>query len=141
MLELPSSTTPTAMEHNNNTAPPTATLPPIQPSSGGTSPNPNYLSTVGAFNGSGLAVASQSFDSGATDDVIYGKLDMYFQHHTGSIRRMQLRDNGWEGGQESDTVVGEGVAKNGTAISAVSYDVAAVSLQRSLRSRRMLKWP
>lgn len=56
---------------------------------------------------------------------------------------MQLRDDGWQGGGESDVVVGEGIAKNGTPISAVSYalnDVAAVSLQRSLRSRRMLKW-
>ena len=121
----------------------TVTSTPTPPSSGGvTSPNPNYVSTVGAFNGSGLAVASQSFGSEATGNGTYGKLVMYFQHHTGSIRTMQLRDNGWQGGQESDVVVGEGIAKNGTPISAVSYainDVAAVSLQRPLRSRRMLK--
>ena len=130
------------MLSSSTTSPVTST--PTPPSSGGvTSPNPTDVSTVGAFNGSGLAVASQSFGSEAIGNGTYGKLVMYFQHHTGSIRTMQLRDNGWEGGQESDIVVGEGVAKNGTPISAVSYaldDVAAVSLQRSLRSRRMLKW-
>ena len=128
----------------SSSKPSTVTSTPTQPSSGGvTSPNPTDVSTVGAFNGSGLAVASQSFGSEVTGNGTYGKLVMYFQHHTGSIRTMQLRDNGWEGGQESDIVVGEGVAKNGTPISAVSYaldDVAAVSFQRSLRSRRMLKW-
>ena len=62
---------------------------------------------------------------------------MYFQHHTGSIRTMQLRENGWQGGQESDVVIGEGIAKNGTPISAVSYalnNVAAVSFKRSLEA-------
>lgn len=115
----------------------TVSTPTTQPSPGGViSPNPNYLSTVGAFNGSGLAVASQSFGSEATGNGSYGKLVMYFQHHTGSIRQMQLRANGWQGGQESDVVVGEGIAKNGTPISAVSYALnnqAAVSLQRSLK--------
>lgn len=109
--------------------------PTTQPSSGGV--NPNDLSTVGAFNGSGLAVASQSFGSEATGNGTYGKLVMYFQHHTGSLRTMQLRESGWQGGQESDVVVGEGIAKNGTPISAVSYalnNVAAVSLQRSLEA-------
>ena len=118
------------------TSTPTST--PAPPSSGGgTSPNPNDLSTVGAFNRSGLAVASQSFGSEATGNGTYGKLVMYFQHHTGSIRTMQLREKGWQGGQESDIVVGEGIAKNGTPISAVSYainNVAAVSLPRSLEA-------
>ena len=120
---------------SSSTTTPVTSTPTTPPSAGGV--NPNYVSTVGAFNGSGLAVASQSFGSEATGNGTYGKLVMYFQHHTGSIRTMQLRENGWQGGQESDVVIGEGIAKNGTPISAVSYalnNVAAVSLTRSLEA-------
>ena len=110
-----------------NTAP---TTPP-------TSPTPNFPSTVGAFNGTGIAVAGESFGSEASGNGTYGKFVLYFQHHTGSIRQMQLRDSGWEGGGQSDIVVPAEGVKNGTPISAVSYalnNTAAVSIQRSLEA-------
>ena len=102
-----------------------------------TSPTPNDLSTVGAFNGTGIAVASESFGSEASGNGTYGLFVLYFQHHTGSIRQMQLRDSGWEGGGLSNVVVPAGDAKNGTPISVVSYaydNKAAVSIQRSLEA-------
>ena len=89
---------------------------------------------MGAFNGTGIALASESFGSEASGNGSYGLYVLYFQHHTGSIRQMQLRETGWEGGGPSDVVVGAGDAKNGTPISAVSYalnNTAAVSIQRS----------
>ncbi|KAI6884843.1 hypothetical protein KC355_g21792, partial [Hortaea werneckii] len=47
--------------------------------------HPSYYSTTGAFNGSGIALASQSF---ATDlqTGTQGSIVMYFQHHSGEIR-------------------------------------------------------
>ena len=114
---------------------PTPTTTPT--SSGGvTSPTPNNLSTVGAFNGTGIALASESFGSEASGNGTYGLFVLYFQHHTGSIRQMQLRDSGWEGGGQSNIVVPAENVKNGTPISAVSYalnNTAAVSIQRSLK--------
>ena len=76
---------------------------------------PSSLSTVGAFNGSGIALASQSFDSGG-----FGSIVMYFQHHTGQIRSAQLDTNGdWKGGDATEVVAVD--AKNGTPIAAVAY--------------------
>ena len=49
---------------------------------------------------------------------------------------MQLRDSGWEGGDQSNIVVPAEGVKNGTPISAVSYalnDTATVSIQSSLK--------
>lgn len=87
----------------------------------GGSLNPAYYSTEGAFNGSGIALASQSFD--ASD---HGDLVLYFQHHTGQIRYMQLNSAGvWEGGDTSTIVATN--AKNGTPISAVSYSLQGAS--------------
>ena len=99
------------------------------PSSGGiTSANPSHLSTIGAFNGSGIALASESFGSGG-----YGSIVMYFQHHTGQIRQAQLGSDGnWKGGDVTQIVAAD--AKNGTPIAAVAYarnDTAAVSIQKS----------
>lgn len=102
-----------------------------------TSPTPNDLSTVGAFNGTGIALAGESFGSEVYGNGTHGLFVLYFQHHTGSIRQMQLRETGWEGGGPSDVVVPAGYAKNGTPISAVSYaydNKAAVSIQRSLEA-------
>ncbi len=67
---------------------------------------------------------------------------MYFQHNTGQIREMQLREgdpgnNEWEGGNSSDWVVDAKNAKNGTPIAAVSYAIrskSAVSIQRSFET-------
>ena len=99
-----------------------------------TQPTPN---TVGAFNGTGIAVAGESFGSEASGNGTHGLFVLYFQHHTGSIRQMQLRDSGWQGGGQSDIVVPAEGVKNGTPISAVSYalnNTAAVSIQRSLEA-------
>ena len=101
------------------------------PSSGG-APNPDqFLSQVGAFNGSGIALASESFATGG-----HGSIVMYFQHHTGQIRQAQLSSNGdWEGGDETQIVAVD--AKNATPIAAVAYarnDTAAVSLLRCMGS-------
>ena len=73
------------------------------------------FSSMGAFNGSGIALASQSFESGA-----YGSIVLYFQHHSGQIRSAQLDGAGnWRGGDVTEVVAAD--AKNGTPISAVAY--------------------
>ena len=82
--------------------------------------NPAYYSTTGAFNGSGIAVASQSFSIDA-DDSSEGTIFLYFQHHTGEIRYMQMTAAGeWVGGTSSEVVAVD--AKNSTPISAVPYN-------------------
>ena len=57
---------------------------------------------------------------------------MYFQHHTGQIREMQLDEDGhWAGGNSTNLVVPAAEVKNGTPITAVSYVfnyIAAVSI-------------
>lgn len=73
------------------------------------------ISRTGAFNGSGLALASESFASGG-----YGNIVMYFQHHTGQIRSTQLGSDGqWRGGDATSIVATD--AKNATPIAAVAY--------------------
>ena len=56
---------------------------------------------------------------------------MYFQHHTGQIREMQLgEDGGWAGGNSTDLVIPAAEVKKGTPIAAVSYmfnDIYTVS--------------
>ena len=93
---------------------------------------PSTYSTTGAFNGSGIALASQSFSSGG-----YGSIVMYFQHHTGQIRSAQLGSDGrWKGGDATEIVAVD--AKNGTPIAAVAYarnNIAVVSLQKGLIGR------
>ena len=88
----------------------------------------NYLSTVGAFNGSGIALASESFASGG-----YGEIVMYFQHHSGQLRSAQLDSKGnWQGGDVTDIVAVD--AKNGTPIAAVAYNrnqTSSVGIQLS----------
>ncbi|KAI9808912.1 MAG: hypothetical protein M1827_007137 [Pycnora praestabilis] len=77
--------------------------------------NPAFYSTIGAFNGTGIALASESFSSGG-----YGSIDIYFQHHTGQIRSAQLLSDGtWQGGSLSEIVATD--AKNATPIAAVAY--------------------
>ena len=76
---------------------------------------PSYYSTTGAFNGTGVAVAGESFGTGG-----HGATNMYFQHHTGQLRVIQLAaDGSWKGGSTFEIVATN--AKNGTPISAVSY--------------------
>ena len=104
---------------------PAPAQPTVAPSSGN-APNPDeFLSKVGALNGSGIALASESFGSGG-----YGSIVMYFQHHSGQIRQAQLASNGnWAGGDVTQIVAVD--AKNATPIAAVAYarnNTAAVSV-------------
>jgi hypothetical protein len=86
--------------------------------------NPAYLSKTGAFNGTGLAIASYSFGSGG-----YGVINVYFQHWTGQIRKMQLMQDGtWQGGDASNIVATD--ARNATPISAVAYSMDHTSTVR-----------
>jgi hypothetical protein len=76
-------------------------------------PSPKDLSKFGAFNGSGFA----------TDNVAWGDsnntLNLYFQHHTGTLRRLMLMQTGeWQGGDEASVLVSD--ARNGTPISVVA---------------------
>ena len=86
----------------------------------------SFLSTVGAFNGSGIALASESFASGG-----HGSIVMYFQHHSGQLRSAQLASDGtWQGGDVTNIVAAD--AKNATPISAVAYarnQTATVGIQ------------
>jgi hypothetical protein len=81
--------------------------------------DPTYYTNTGAFNGSGIALASQSF-SANVESGTQGTIVMYFQHHTGEIRWIQLSNGGdWTGGSVSEVVAVD--AKNNTPLSAVSY--------------------
>ncbi|KAF2837806.1 hypothetical protein M501DRAFT_995047 [Patellaria atrata CBS 101060] len=81
-----------------------------------------YYSNEGAFNGSGIALASQSF---ATDE--YGSMVMYYQNYNGQIRWQRLNRGGdWVGGTLSEVVASD--AKNGTPISAVAYTMNDTSI-------------
>lgn len=91
----------------------------------------DFLSTVGAFNGSGIALASESFASGG-----HGAIVMYFQHHSGELRQAQLGSDGtWQGGDVTNIVAID--AKNGTPIAAVAYarnQTAAVGIRSSVET-------
>lgn len=87
--------------------------------------NPAYLSKTGAFNGTGIAIASYSFDQGG-----YGVINVYFQHWEGQIRKMQLMTDGsWQGGDASNIVATD--ARNATPISAVAYAMDSKSTVRA----------
>lgn len=76
---------------------------------------PSYHSTTGAFNGTGVALAGESFGTGG-----HGVTNLYFQHYTGQIRFMELGEDGnWRGGSTGELVAKN--AKNETPISVVSY--------------------
>jgi hypothetical protein len=77
--------------------------------------DPSYYSKKGAFNGSGIAFAGESFVNHER-----GIATVYFQHHTGDIRWVQLNAQGnWVGGSKAETVATD--AKNSTPISTVAY--------------------
>jgi hypothetical protein len=92
----------------------------------GGSLDPAYYSTTGSFNGSGIALASQSSKNrnGSLDSVIA----LYFQHWTGEIRYMTMSypSGTWVGGSADEVVALD--AKNGTTLSAVSYLVNGTNL-------------
>lgn len=86
--------------------------------------DPSYYTHTGAFNGSGIALASQSFAKNLEEGT-QGAIVMYFQHHTGEIRYMQLSSSGqWLGGSPSEVVATD--AKNSTPISAVAYSIGGI---------------
>ncbi|UPX14119.1 uncharacterized protein EKO05_0004610 [Ascochyta rabiei] len=77
--------------------------------------NAEYISKKGAFNGSGIALAGESWNP--NDGTLF---TLYFQHHTGDIRSLKYtKGQKWVGGSESTIVASD--AKNATPISAVSY--------------------
>jgi hypothetical protein len=79
--------------------------------------DPLYYAHTGAWNGTGIAVASANFGDDAS-------LWVYFQHNTGEIRSIiQEADGIWK---DSNVVVSSG-ARNGTPISAVAYIVEEVA--------------
>jgi hypothetical protein len=79
--------------------------------------DPKYYSDTGAWNGSGIAIASVNF---GVDASIW----VYFQHYTGEIRAfIQEAAGEWT---DSNIVVPSG-ARNGTPISAVAYIVEEVA--------------
>ncbi|KAI9760935.1 MAG: hypothetical protein M1835_000074 [Candelina submexicana] len=76
---------------------------------------PNYASTTGVFNGSGV-VALDNGDGSS-------KIIMYSQYHNGDIRRSEYLDGKWSGGQSTDAVEVVGrKARNGSALMAVSFE-------------------
>ncbi|KAF2008911.1 hypothetical protein BU24DRAFT_359236, partial [Aaosphaeria arxii CBS 175.79] len=76
-----------------------------------------YYSKKGAFNGSGIALAGESWSQDKRRIFT-----LYFQHWTGDIRFMQYTtEKKWIGGTRSETVATD--AKNGTAISTVSFAI------------------
>ncbi|KAF2183804.1 hypothetical protein K469DRAFT_710168 [Zopfia rhizophila CBS 207.26] len=81
-----------------------------------------FYSKSGAFNGSGIALAGESWNH--EEHKIF---TVYFQHWTGDIRFMQYTADGqWIGGGKSETVATD--AKNGTAISTVAYSMNATQV-------------
>lgn len=79
--------------------------------------DPHYYSHTGAWNGSGIAIASVNF---GVDSSIY----VYFQHYTGEIRSFIQEANGvWT---DSNVVVSSG-ARNATPLSAVAYIINEVA--------------
>ncbi|KAM0720683.1 hypothetical protein Q7P37_004820 [Cladosporium fusiforme] len=86
----------------------------------------SYYSRQGAWNGSGFALAAQTFPK-YVKDAPKGNLVLYFQHNTGEIRWIRLSTRGdWIGGSRSEIVAAD--AKNSTPISAVSYVRNATSI-------------
>jgi hypothetical protein len=77
--------------------------------------NPLYYSTDGAFNGTGIALATSTFDQSG-----YGSINLYFQYHDSSLRWIRLLEDGsWQGGTIAEVITAD--AKNGTPIAAVAY--------------------
>jgi hypothetical protein len=121
---LPSSVAPTAVP--SSTTPASQPSPTSPPGSAPTYPgnpeydiggtlSPLYYSTAGAFNGTGIALATSTFDQSG-----YGSINLYFQHYDGSIRWLRLlEDGGWQGGSIAEIITADG--KNGTPIAAVAY--------------------
>jgi hypothetical protein len=75
----------------------------------------SYYTTNGTFNGSGIALAGESWNHEERKIMT-----VYFQHWTGDIRWIQLTPDGeWIGGGRSEVIVTD--AKNATPIAMVAY--------------------
>lgn len=113
-LNFDSSSSSTASPASSSKPAPSPTKPPPTPS-------PKTFSTSGAFDGTGIALATESFGQES-----YGTVVVYFQHWTGDIRYMQLSSSGsWIGGGDQEVVATN--ARNGTPIAAVAYSMSGVS--------------
>lgn len=79
----------------------------------------SFLSSEGAWNGSGIATNWQRFASNFEDATAGDNLVMYYQHHSGVIRWMRKTKSGdWvRGPSDSENVADD--AKNSTPIIAV----------------------
>ena len=76
-----------------------------------------YVSKRGVFNGTGIALAGESWNKGQRRIFT-----LYFQHHTGDIRFMEYTtDRKWIGGTKAQTVATD--AKPASSISAVSFAI------------------
>jgi hypothetical protein len=76
-----------------------------------------YYSKKGAFNGTGIALAGESWNVGQRRIFT-----LYFQHHTGDIRWMQYtNDKKWQGGSKLELIATD--AKPGTPLSAVAVNL------------------
>jgi hypothetical protein len=77
----------------------------------------NYYTKNGTFNGTGIAIAGESWNREERKIMT-----VYFQHWTGEIRWIQLTPKGeWLGGSRSEVIATD--AKNATPISVVAYAV------------------
>lgn len=120
-LSSRSSATATTTSNSSSTSIPTpgATPNPGDQYHVGGSLDPAYYSTRGAWNGSGIAL-SQHFLSNNSTDTSSQDLMVFFQHHSGDLRWMELASDGsWEGGSPSQIVAAD--ARNSTPISAVAW--------------------
>jgi hypothetical protein len=98
----------------------------------GGSLNANYFSKKGVYNGTGIALAGESWNKGQRRIFT-----LYFQHHTGDIRFMQYSsDQQWTGGSKSETVA-TGV-KNASPISAVAYNINATQYVSQLTAQKTI---
>lgn len=83
-----------------------------------------FLSTSGAFNGSGISALATKFSNISAaamndNEDQAGNLLVFFQHYNGEIRWIQRSEmEAWEGGSSNEIVASD--AKNGTPITAMS---------------------
>ena len=76
--------------------------------------NADYISKKGVYNGTGIALAGESWNVGQRRIFT-----LYFQHYTGDIRFMECTtDQKWIGGSRTETIATD--AKNASPISAVA---------------------
>lgn len=92
----------------------------------GGSIDPDYYSTSGAWNGSGIAWIWQNFAQDWSDTPALNEhsIVVYYQHHSGEIRWLRQTTNSemWQPGPSNLVVVASN-ARNATPITAVHYDV------------------